>query len=114
MIFFVMSALSNINSMYEYSLLSYLSDVYRVALRKREPSMSVDTKLENIIKLLTEIAYDYTCMGIFERHKDMFAFQLAIGYVLVCILFSFPFFNSLFVFHFALLYFDPAILPWRV
>lgn len=36
-IFFVMSSLSTINSMYEYSLASYLSDVFKMALLKREP-----------------------------------------------------------------------------
>ena len=78
-IYFVVSSLSAINSMYEYSLSSYLHDVFKVALSKREPSLSVITKVDNIIGLLTELAYDYTCMGIFEKHKDMFAFQLSLN-----------------------------------
>lgn len=53
-------------------------DIHRVV-----HSLSVDTKLDNIITLLTALAYDYTCMGIFEKHKDMFAFQLALRCVVL-------------------------------
>eukprot|EP00762_Andalucia_godoyi_P000034 ANDGO_02412.mRNA.1 Dynein-1-alpha heavy chain len=77
-LFFVMSGLSVINTMYEYSLDSYLNDVFRASLQRSEMSSMIDQRLENIIDYLTISAYNYTCTGIFERHKLMFSFQMTL------------------------------------
>eukprot|EP01028_Stygiella_incarcerata_P003072 TRINITY_DN1583_c0_g3_i1.p1 TRINITY_DN1583_c0_g3~~TRINITY_DN1583_c0_g3_i1.p1 ORF type:complete len:4602 (-),score=1271.77 TRINITY_DN1583_c0_g3_i1:125-13930(-) len=77
-IYFVMAGLSAINSMYEYSLASFMNDVFRTSLERSEPSTVVDTRLENIVDFVTMFAYNYTCTGIFENHKLMFSFQLTV------------------------------------
>ena len=70
-LFFAMSGLSSISTMYEYSLSNYLR-VFRQSLRdSRKDNMAV-TRVKNIIEKLTMNIYNYTCLGIFERHKIMF------------------------------------------
>jgi dynein heavy chain len=47
-----------------------------LASSKREASL--DGRLRSIINTLTADMYGYTCLGLFERHKLMFSFQMAI------------------------------------
>lgn len=37
----------------------------------------MDGRLRSIIDTLTADVYNYTCLGLFERHKLMFSFQMA-------------------------------------
>ena len=74
-LFFAMAGLANIMKMYECSLASYLV-VFRGALKRSPKDDMLDVRLENIINASTADVYDYVCMGIFERHKLMFSFQL--------------------------------------
>jgi len=73
--FFAAQGLSTISKMYELSLASYLV-VFNVALRKSTKSLDLSLRLKNIIEEVTRRVYNYVCMGLFERHKLMFAFQL--------------------------------------
>ena len=76
-LFFAMSGLSAISSMYEYSLSNYLR-VFRQSLKDaRKDNMTV-TRVKNIIEKLTINIYNYTCLGIFERHKIMFSFHMTV------------------------------------
>lgn len=72
-LFFSMAGLSNISSMYEYSLQSYLK-VFNIALETARKDSILSGRLKNIMEKLTTNVYDYTCMGIFEIHKLMFSF----------------------------------------
>lgn len=72
-LFFAMTSLSGINSMYEYSLSSYSTDVYEFSLSKSEHSKMFDGRLQNIIDYLTYRCYTYTCNGLFEEHKLTFS-----------------------------------------
>lgn len=47
-----------------------------LATSKHEASL--DGRLRAIIDTLTGDVYSYTCLGLFERHKLMFSFQMAI------------------------------------
>ena len=76
-LFFVLSGLSVINNMYEYSLASYLT-VYRQTLATSKKDSSLDGRLKNIIDALTFDVYNYTCLGLFEKHKLMFSFQMTV------------------------------------
>lgn len=74
-LFFALTGLSAISSMYEYSLSSYLI----VFMRALETSMKdnvLQARLRSITEKLTQLVYEFTCMGIFERHKLMFSFQM--------------------------------------
>lgn len=77
-LYFVISQLSSIDSMYEYSLGAFLQDVFGFSVAKSEPSFEISTRLENIINALTYNLYCYVCMGIFEKHKLMFSLQIAL------------------------------------
>mmetsp|Transcript_28356 Transcript_28356/g.28139 ORF Transcript_28356/g.28139 Transcript_28356/m.28139 type:complete len:1100 (-) Transcript_28356:27-3326(-) len=74
-LFFAMSGLSNISEMYEYSLSSYL-EVFKKSLETAKRDQILQNRLRNITLTLTTRVYDFTCMGIFERHKLMFSFQM--------------------------------------
>lgn len=74
-LYFTMSGLRIISSMYEYSLNAFLG-VYRNALNEAKTDHILNNRLENIKRKLTQLVYEYTCLSIFERHKLMFSFHL--------------------------------------
>lgn len=74
-LFFAMSGLSQISEMYEYSLNSFMS-VFMNALSTSRKDNILQNRLRNIKDKLTMLVYDFTCMGIFEKHKLMFSFQM--------------------------------------
>lgn len=74
-LFFVLSDMATVNSMYQYSLSSYL-EVFSYSLRKAVPDTMLKRRLNNIINTLTKNVYDYGCTGIFEKHKLLFSLQM--------------------------------------
>ena len=74
-LFFAMSGLSAISSMYEYSLSSFLV-VFNNALKQAKQDNVLTQRLKFIRDKLTYLVYEFVCMGIFERHKLMFSFQM--------------------------------------
>ena len=76
-LFFVLSEMAIINTMYQYSLSAYL-DVFQLSLRKSMPDTIIQKRLRNIMDTLTHNIYNYGCTGIFEKHKLLFSFQITI------------------------------------
>jgi dynein heavy chain len=74
-LFFALTGLSSINTMYEYSLSSYLV-VFINALSTSKKDNVLQARLRFIIEKLTQLVYEFACMGIFEKHKLMFSFQM--------------------------------------
>jgi len=74
-LFFVVSALSNLNPMYEYSLSSFL-DVFINTLRATQPNDDLDIRLSSLIDRLTYDVYKFACLGLFERDKLALSFQM--------------------------------------
>ncbi|CAH1165598.1 unnamed protein product [Phyllotreta striolata] len=74
-LFFVLSDLSGVNAMYQFSLGSYL-EVFAFSLRKAPLHTLLAKRLLNIINTLTKNVYDYGCTGIFEKHKLLFSFLM--------------------------------------
>lgn len=74
-LFFVLSDMATVNTMYQYSLSSYL-DVFTYSLRKSTPDTILIRRLNNITNTLTKNVYDYGCTGIFEKHKLLFSLQM--------------------------------------
>jgi dynein heavy chain, axonemal len=72
-LFFSITGLSNISEMYEYSLSSYMS-VFMNSLKLSRKDSILQNRLRNIKEKLTMLVYDFTCMGIFEKHKLMYSF----------------------------------------
>lgn len=61
-LFFVLSEMAAINSMYQYSLAAYL-DVFNHSLRYSLPDSHLPKRLRNIIDTLTMNVYNYACTG---------------------------------------------------
>lgn len=76
-LFFVLSELSTINPMYEYSLASFL-EVFVSSLHKSKPDAVLPKRLVKITDTLKYAVYNYACTGLFEKHKLMFSFQLTV------------------------------------
>ncbi|CAB0039667.1 unnamed protein product [Trichogramma brassicae] len=74
-LFFVLADMATVNSMYQYSLNSYL-EVFVFSLKKALPHPTISRRLKNVIRTLTKNVYVYGCTGIFERHKLLFSFQI--------------------------------------
>ena len=74
-LYFAIAGLSGINSMYETSLDSFLV-VFNRALDEAKKDVVLDNRLRNMRDAITRNLYEYTCTGIFERHKLMFSFQM--------------------------------------
>jgi len=74
-LFFAISGLFNINEMYEYSLNSYMT-VFMNGLETSKKDNVLQARLRFITDKITQLVYEFTCMGIFEKHKLMFSFQM--------------------------------------
>ena len=73
--YFAEAGLATVMRMYEISLDTYLS-VFNQALDSAKRDVVLDNRLRNMTNSITHMIYDYTCTGIFERHKLMFSFQM--------------------------------------
>lgn len=61
-LFFVLSDLASVNSMYQYSLATYL-EVFEHSLRRSQPHSYVPKRLGFIKDTLTYNVYNYGCTG---------------------------------------------------
>ncbi|XP_052412947.1 dynein axonemal heavy chain 10 [Carassius gibelio] len=76
-LFFVLAEMALVNTMYQYSLASFL-EVFDLSLSKSMPNAVLPTRLKNIMETLTQNVYNYGCTGLFERHKLLFSFNMTI------------------------------------
>eukprot|EP01018_Ginkgo_biloba_P029506 Gb_13876 [translate_table: standard] len=79
-LYFVMSSLSAISNMYEYSLSSFL-ELFKISLATSKKDPTLEGRLRNIIEAMTYDVYNYTCTGLFEKHKLMLSFQMTISII---------------------------------
>uniref|UniRef100_A0A3Q3DBI2 Dynein axonemal heavy chain 10 n=1 Tax=Hippocampus comes TaxID=109280 RepID=A0A3Q3DBI2_HIPCM len=75
-LFFALTEMALVNSMYQYSLASYL-EVFDFSLRKSPQSSALPSRLNNIMNSLTYNVYNYGCT-LFEKHKLLFSFIITI------------------------------------
>lgn len=61
-LFFVLTEMALVNSMYQFSLASYL-EVFDFSLRKSLPDPVLSQRLSNIMSTLTYSVYNYGCTG---------------------------------------------------
>ncbi|XP_061907302.1 dynein axonemal heavy chain 10-like isoform X2 [Entelurus aequoreus] len=76
-LFFALTEMALVNSMYQYSLASYL-EVFDFSLRKSPANSALPKRLNNIMNSLTYNVYNYGCTGLFEKHKLLFSFNMTI------------------------------------
>ncbi|XP_006894689.1 PREDICTED: dynein heavy chain 10, axonemal [Elephantulus edwardii] len=77
LLFFVLSEMALVNSMYQYSLTAFL-EVFGLSLKKSLPDSILVKRLRNIMDTLTFNIYNYGCTGLFEKHKLLFSFNMTI------------------------------------
>jgi len=61
-LFFILADMAAINTMYQYSLSSYL-EVFNYSLKKSLPDSHLPKRLKNIMDTLTHNVYNYACTG---------------------------------------------------
>ncbi|KAG8573239.1 hypothetical protein GDO81_012334 [Engystomops pustulosus] len=76
LLYFVMSDLSKINSMYQFSLKAF-NVVFHKAIARAEPSEDVKERVSSLTECITYSAYLYTSQGLFEKDKLTFLSQIA-------------------------------------
>mmetsp|Transcript_15477 Transcript_15477/g.20964 ORF Transcript_15477/g.20964 Transcript_15477/m.20964 type:complete len:413 (+) Transcript_15477:886-2124(+) len=77
-LFFVLLDLYKINPMYQFSLAWY-RDIFKMSIADAKlNNAAADQKIQTIIKCHIINVYRFTCRSLFERHKLLLAFQLAI------------------------------------
>ncbi|KAM3182244.1 hypothetical protein ACTXT7_012779 [Hymenolepis weldensis] len=76
-LFFIIADLAMVDPMYQFSLSAFMQ-VFVKSLKRAMPNNSLPKRLENIKSTLTYLVFSYGCTAIFEEHKLLLSFQLAI------------------------------------
>lgn len=80
-LFFCVSQLANIDSMYQFSLPWYV-DVFKRAITSSPTSSDRIQRINYICDTLTSLLYNIVCRSLFERHKLSFAASIAVNLAL--------------------------------
>ena len=76
-LFFVLSDLAYVDPMYQFSLDAYTT-LFSHSLQRAQHSDDLQERNENIKNVHTLAVYHSTCRGLFEQHKLLFSFCLAV------------------------------------
>jgi dynein heavy chain len=76
-LFFCISDLSLVDPMYQYSL-AWFKNLFVDGIRKAPESDDLDVRIQTLNDFITYLLYANVCRSIFELHKLMFSFLLAI------------------------------------
>ncbi|KAJ2945273.1 hypothetical protein O0L34_g9351 [Tuta absoluta] len=74
-LFFCLSAMANVDPMYQYSL-EWFVKLFIRSMAETEPNEDIMERVETIIHHFTFLLYQNVCRSLFERHKLLFAFLL--------------------------------------
>ncbi|KAM9311612.1 dynein axonemal heavy chain 3-like [Gastrophryne carolinensis] len=77
-IFFAISDLVYIDSMYQYSL-TWLINLYLNAIKKSKSSHTLYERIANINDYFIKSIYEHVCRSLFEKHKLLFSFLLCVA-----------------------------------
>ena len=76
-LFFCISALSQIDPMYQYSLEWYIG-LYLLTIRTAEKGSNLNERLSNLSETFARVLYRNVCRSLFEMHKLLFSFLMTI------------------------------------
>ncbi|KAH8387117.1 hypothetical protein KR093_004852, partial [Drosophila rubida] len=77
-LYFVVAGLAEIDPMYQYSL-KYFTQVFCNVLRLDHPTMAVEVRISTLMVDELKAIYDNISRGLFENHKLIFSFLLALS-----------------------------------
>ena len=77
-LFFVISDLSKINNMYQFSLGSFLR-LFQRALQNKQDAGNVELRIRSLTVRLQSLVYEYICRSLFKADRLMFALHLVHG-----------------------------------
>ena len=77
-LFFVISNLSKLNNMYQFSLASFLR-LFQKALQNKQDVGSTDLRISALTSTLQSLTYEYICRSVFKADRLMFAVHLVHG-----------------------------------
>lgn len=77
-LYFVIADLNGIDPMYQYSL-AYIKILFNAAIEKSEKRDVLEERLDLLIDNITKLIFTNVSRGIFEAHKTIFSFLIAIS-----------------------------------
>lgn len=75
-LFFTITELSSINSMYQFSLELFNSIFIRSIKQSTESSDLLENRMKHIEKLFLKLLYQYVSRSLYERHRTPFSFRI--------------------------------------
>ena len=76
-LYFCVADMAGIDSMYQFSL-QWFKGLYVQCIRTSQPSQEITTRLQSLNDFLTYQVYKNVCRSLFERHKMLFSFLVAV------------------------------------
>lgn len=76
LLYFLVADFANVNCMYQTSLSQFL-ELYEKSIDRSEKAATAAERTQKIVSYLTDAAFNYIQMGLFQRHKIVFALMLA-------------------------------------
>lgn len=76
-LYFVIADLAQVDSMYQFSLQAF-SRLYSMRIEKSERSADLTTRVNILIDDITRSFYANVCRGLFEVHKLLYSFSIAV------------------------------------
>lgn len=76
-IYFVVADFATIDAMYQYSL-PYFKSIFAATISAAAQAPDLQARLQVLIDAITRSMYVMICRGLFERHKALFAFMIAV------------------------------------
>lgn len=77
LLYFVLRDLSSIDSMYQFSLAFYIA-LFSVSIEQSNKHPNLKQRIDHLNEFHTLSVYKNTCLGLFEKHKLMFSFFMAV------------------------------------
>ena len=77
-LFFVVAMLAEIDPMYQYSL-KYFTSIFCTVIQAEHPKMTLEVRLSTLMNSEIYAIYENISRGLFEKHKLVYSFLLAIA-----------------------------------
>jgi len=77
-LYFVVADFASVDPMYQYSL-AYFKEIFAQTVRAADKSDDLDRRISILIEAETRTMFVMICRGLFEKHKGLYAFMIAVS-----------------------------------